>query len=392
MNIKGKILVFTDLHLGLKSASRSRLMICVTVIKEIIKYIKAQNISAILFLGDWNHVRVSTENNVLNVSYKLMQALAKQVPVYCILGNHDIYMKNSLDINSMIIFKDLANVHIIDKPTEISINDNRSLLVPWLGDITAYKDETFDMLFGHFDISHQYLVKSYVEDHVQKAAISDELKTSINNDSLLTTDNISPTAGDYVGDFVNKAKISGTVFSGHIHARREFLAKRRNFILVGDPYQQNLGERDNQCGFYVIDENNKYKFVEITATPKHIQLLMSKVCQDYSNYDFSIVKGNILHKVYDVEVDRVLDAKISQKINDWHPYEELLPDYKVDVQSSNLIKLQNESIELIKKSKLDYVKNYIANIDINVLKEQNIDSDRLFNILKDYYNSVVDEK
>ena len=43
-NIKGKTLVFTDLHLGLKSGSKSRLAICINVIKEILTYIKANNI------------------------------------------------------------------------------------------------------------------------------------------------------------------------------------------------------------------------------------------------------------------------------------------------------------------------------------------------------------
>jgi len=30
-----------------------------------------------------------------------------------IVGNHDIYMKNSNDINSLVIFKDLDNVDLV---------------------------------------------------------------------------------------------------------------------------------------------------------------------------------------------------------------------------------------------------------------------------------------
>lgn len=63
-------------------------------------------------------MRVSTENNVMNVSYRLMSALAKHCKVYCILGNHDIYMKNTVDINSLVMFKSIGNVTIIDKVTE----------------------------------------------------------------------------------------------------------------------------------------------------------------------------------------------------------------------------------------------------------------------------------
>jgi len=51
----------------------------------------------------------------------------------------------------------------------------------------------------------------------------------------------------------------------------------------------------------------------------------------------------------------------------------------------------NASIELIKKSKLDYIKNYIDNIAPEVLQEQSIDKDKLYELLKDYYKAVAEE-
>lgn len=38
---------------------------------------------------------------------------------------------------------------------------------------------------------------------------------------------------------------------------------------------------------------------------------MSDVVKDIDSFDFSIVKGSILHKIYDIEVDNVTDAKVS---------------------------------------------------------------------------------
>jgi len=35
------------------------------------------------------------------------------------------------------------------------------------------------------------------------------------------------------------------------------------------------------------------------------------VMKDIEAFDFSVVKGNIVHKIYDVEVDRIADASIS---------------------------------------------------------------------------------
>lgn len=180
--IEGKALVFTDLHLGLKSASKSRLAVCIQVIKDIVTYLKTEDIKNVFFLGDWNHVRVSTENNVLNVSYKLMQALAKHAHVYCILGNHDIYMKNTTDISSMVIFKDIPNVEIISKTELLDFNGKKAAFVPWLGELSQFEPESLDLMFGHFDVSHKYLVQSYIEDHSAKEKASKELTESLEND------------------------------------------------------------------------------------------------------------------------------------------------------------------------------------------------------------------
>ena len=54
------------------------------------------------------------------------------------------------------------------------------------------------------------------------------------------------------------------------------------------------------------------KFITIDDTPKHIELRMSEILDEgIDKFDFSIVKGNIVHRVYDVDVDRLADSKIS---------------------------------------------------------------------------------
>ena len=380
--ISGKVLVFTDLHIGLKGAQKNRLAICARVVKKIIDYTVANGIGTILFLGDWNHTRVSTENNALNVSYRLMQALAKVAKVYAILGNHDIYMKNSLDINSLVIFKDLANVVLVDKVMEASINGNKSLLIPWLGDLTAYDKESQDMLFGHFDISSKFLIKSYVADNAAKG-VSEELGKELSADKDLGS------VGDLVGDFVDVAKKTGKIFSGHIHGHKEFLSKGRWFSFVGSPYQQNLGELGCKCGFYVIDEANNAKFVELEGIPKHVEVRVSQMLKD--DFDFSCIKGNIVHKIYDVDIEATDDAKLSQKINDQQPYEELMPDYEVALKDTPTTEITDESIALIKKSKMEYVKRYVENIDKKTLEAEGLEADKLIAVLEEHYDMVTGE-
>lgn len=382
--INGKVLVFTDLHIGLKGAQKNRLAICVKVVKQIIDCVKKNGIGTVIFLGDWNHTRVSTENNALNVSYKLMQALSKEAKVYAILGNHDIYMKNSLDINSLVIFNDLPNVEVVEKVTEVSINGNKSLLIPWLGDVSNYAKESQDMLFGHFDISSKFLIKSYVADNKQQT-MSESLSAELDADIDLQED-----IGDLVGDFVDIAKKSGKIFSGHIHGHREFLSKGRWFSFVGSPYQQNLGEIGYKCGVYVIDESNTAKFIELVGIPKHVEVRTSQMLKE--NFDFSCIKGNIVHKIYDIDLEAADDAKLSQRINDMQPYEELMPDYEVALKDPSTVDVADESIALMNKSKMEYVKRYVGNIDKKVLADEGIEAEKLIALLEDHYDNVTEEE
>jgi hypothetical protein len=57
--------------------------------------------------------------------------------------------------------------------------------------------------------------------------------------------------------------------------------------------------------------------------------------QGINNFDFSLVKGNIVQKVYDIDVSLQDDLEINQKISSYQPYEELLPEYKVELKLSN---------------------------------------------------------
>lgn len=394
MKIDGKVLITTDWHLGLKGNSVSRLGIIVNVVKELIKTIDSNKIDYLIFGGDLFHSRTAIDTNVINVAIKCIDAISKHCKVLLIVGNHDLYNKNSTEINSINIFKNTDNVIIIDKPLDVSINGNKTLLVPWLTDMSQYGEGTYDFMIGHFDIGSKYLIQSYVEMNKNASRASDADIDNINNNSLINdSSNDVNKSNDMVGDFVLVAKEGGTIFSGHIHNHKEFISKKRKFIFIGSPYEQTLGEINCKCGYYIVDVDNTYKFFSTKTAPKHINVYMSDVVKvGVDKYDFSKLKNNIVHKIYDVDVDKVEDSKICQKILDWKPFEEINPDYDVKIDfNATSNQSAAESIELIKKSKLEYIRNYIDNIDKKVLDDEGIDAAELFAIMKKYYESVTEK-
>ena len=311
-----------------------------------------------------------------------------------ILGNHDLFNKNSTDINSIRIFGDINNITVVDRPIELLINSKKSLLVPWLSDLTSFKHNSYDFMFGHFDISSKFLIASYAQEHSKKLNATNELSNALDkDDNLMTSSNGQDKLDSYLGSFIDFAKKTGTIFAGHIHQHKEMLAKGRNFIFIGSPYQQNLGDYGYKCGYYIIDAKGKWKFHVIDGIPKHVKIECSKVLESgIEKYDFSDVHGNIVQKVYDINIKVEDDLKINQKIARFKPYEELLPEYKVGLdlakaEDKDEIDIKMES--LISKSKLDYIDSYVNQLDAKVLEAEGIDKKKLLDVMHKYYMKVA---
>lgn len=110
------------------------------------------------------------------------------------------------------------------------------------------------------------MIKSYIEEHASDEHASDEDVLALNSDKLVK----AASSGDLVGSFVELAKPDGIVYAGHIHQHKEFMSKGREFVFVGSPYQQNLGEIGGSTGYYLLNASNKREFIETSGVPKHI--------------------------------------------------------------------------------------------------------------------------
>lgn len=403
LKIDGTTLISSDWHFGIKNSQTSRLKIMGNVVREMAKYIRQNKIDNLLFLGDMFHQRNNLSVQTINVAIGCIDTLSKLCNIYLILGNHDLYNKNTNEIHSLNIFRNTRNVTVVSKPTEAMINGEKCLLAPWLTDLTAYEKDSFDKMFGHLDISPQYLLASYIEHNREKNVASLGALAAIENDEMLMESGLDGIdfnsdvdkkilngdvkSSEMIGSWIEVVKDGGTIFSGHIHNRSEFVSKGRQFIFVGSPYQQTLGEIDSNDGFYILDRKNRWSFHPLSGIPVHVDLVMSRIVKDIDGFDFSVVIGNIVHKIYDVEVDRVLDAKITRKIVDAKPYEEITPEYDIRASSEDV---DDETVKALKKSKLEYLHNYINSIDDSTLKKEDLDRGRLFEITTEYYN-MVDE-
>jgi hypothetical protein len=94
-----------------------------------------------------------------------------------------------------------------------------------------------------------------------------------------------------------------------------------------------------------------------------------------------------VQKIYDTDIDRNTDIEITKRIANAHPYEELLPEYKVCIKNDGTP--NNKSAELIKKSKLEYLRNYVDEMTLDDVNFKDLDKNKLFDILEKYYKNIV---
>lgn len=378
--------MFTDIHFGVKGNSPLRQKMCAMTVKCIVDEMKKQSIKNVVFCGDFFHQRNALTVDTLNIAHRCLKAIASLADVYMILGNHDLFNKNTVDINSISIFKDNPHVHVIDCTAEAVVNGRDAVMIPWLGDVSKLKKSSYSYVFGHFDISSRFIAQSYIDSNTKRAeasqSVSDELENDFGSHVKLEDD-------ASVTNFVDLAVPGGTVFAGHIHQHKEMTIKGRKFIFVGSPCQQTTADTGYDTGFYVIKADGSYKFHKIDSVPKHVKMRCSDIIENgIDRFDFSPASGNIVQKVYDIDISLNDDLEISKKISGAMPYEELLPDYQVSLDMSSSIEDEDDIVKTLKKSKLDYIKSYIDRLDSKVLEEDGIDKAKLFAVLKKYYSQV----
>lgn len=226
-----KTIIIGDTHFGIKKDDSYFLDYQIKYFQNVvIKEIKNRNVDNVIFLGDIfdnrKKINVRTAKLVKEQIFNDLDSIG--IPIYVILGNHDIFYNQSIDVNTLSIILDCyKNFIIVDN---VNFVDN-CILIPWISDdnridfLDAISFCTKDYLFGHLEING--------------ASLGNE---EINN-------------GIPIEAFCNYKK----VFSGHVHIKQEF----ENIFYTGIPYQLTWGDCYSKQGIHYFDSHTgEIEFIE----------------------------------------------------------------------------------------------------------------------------------
>ncbi len=235
-----------------------------------VKELKSRDIRDVVFCGDYFHTRDEVSVDSLHFGVKLLE-LFSDFNLTMIVGNHDCFLKDSSDVNSLSPFKGWKNVKVVDKVFTVDSHDKKINFIPWgikLNDIPVC-----DVTFGHFEIT-MFKMNSF----------------ALCEDGFVAEDLL---------------KKSPSVFSGHFHLRDEKYYDMGRIVYVGNPFQTDYNDAGSTKGFYLWDvESDEIEFVENKKSPKHNNIQLSHL----------ISEGSINQNVVELFENNLVKLKIDRKI------------------------------------------------------------------------------
>jgi DNA repair exonuclease SbcCD nuclease subunit len=327
---KSKIAIFSDLHLGIHNNSHKWHDIALDWISWFKEELKKENIKDIIFCGDWHHNRSEISVQTLHISSIILDEL-NDFNIIALNGNHDIYFKYRIDVNSMSIYKGWKNIHIIDELTSIDKFGKIITFCPWNAPVNNIPKS--DILFGHF-----------------------ELESFKMNTCFTCIEGIK------IKDLINKANL---VISGHFHRRQEKQLDETKFLYIGNPFQMEFGDIDDDKGFYILDiETSKYTFIKNTLSPQYKKIPLSELvahknidetikCQFHNNFVKLLIDRNVSHEHLNI---------IEQKLNLLHP-QFLEIDYNKNYAKNSNAGLESDTLNAIDIP--EAIREFINMLDIS---------------------------
>jgi DNA repair exonuclease SbcCD nuclease subunit len=251
---------------------------------------KDHGIKAILQLGDLFDRRKYINFYTLKASKQYFFDPMKEMGVefHTLLGNHDVYFKNTLEVNStQLVLGEYDNVFIYDNPTTINFDGLDVDVIPWICDSNEKEAVEFisnsksEFCAGHFELAGFEMDRG----------------------------NICHEGWDAV-----KLSRYEVVFTGHFHHR----SIKNNILYVGSPGEITWADYDDPRGFHVFDtETREIEFVQNPHTifRKHIYNDEKFFYNDLKTFDFEQYKGKYVKVIIEKKTNTFLFDSFMDHIN-----------------------------------------------------------------------------
>ena len=326
-----KILLITDQHFGVRNDNIAYINAYRKYYSEIvIPFIKASGIKDIINLGDTFDKRKSINFMSLDECKDMWFNPLEEMGVHMdmLIGNHDIYYKNTLRVNAPSeLLGEYKNLTIHDTPSTINRDGLDILLLPWICD--ENKEESYQEIaessakvcMGHFELNG-------FEAHP----------------GHMMTGGMDPSI------FSKFEK----VFTGHYHQK----STKKPITYLGNPCQLYWNDYGQKRGFHVFDtETLKTTFYRNPFDMFHKIYYNEKVSTDFDSLKGTYVKVIVEDKGDHVKFDHFIRELQHAEVADL----KIVEDLGVELESG---------VEVVEtEDTLSLLESYIDDTEIKANKE-----------------------
>lgn len=269
-----KILLCGDQHIHPHSGRLSKMEECLKTLRWIYSVAEEMGVRCVISLGDLFHDRERINTLAYHRTYDvILQARDRGITTYLLLGNHDLYLRESFSVHSLRALEGVAEV--ISEPKKIRVEGLDIDFLPFVFENKVSLEKYFPpgkrsgVLCSHLAVLGGSLNKLWGTRYLEEGRPQEE-------DSQL-----DPEA------FEGYTR----VFLGHFHSRSRF-GPGGKIQYVGSPMQLNFGDAMDPRGVEILDpQTMETKFVENTFSPRYFILPYD---EDLSRYP---IKGSNLRLV-----------------------------------------------------------------------------------------------
>ena len=338
-----KIAVIGDTHFGARGDSPLFLNHFLKFFEEqFFPYIKENGITKVLHLGDLFDRRKFVNFNTLHHTKKRFIDWFDQngVELHCILGNHDVFYKNTNRLNSPkeVLAECHPSFHLYEDAEEVCFNGATILMVPWINEenkdrfMQKIKDTKATILAGHLELSG-YEVMPGVK------------------------------FGEGMDDkFLEKFDL---VLSGHFHKK----SSKGNVHYLGTQYQMTSIDTNEIKGFHVLDtETRDLQFIPNPMKMFHnIEWRNGTLIQDFdpTRYRGTYVKVLVYEKKSETKFDQFIDNLYTAEPANVSIIEDLTDRTKEEGEldiSEDTLSLINKEIDGMEAENKEELKNIVREI------------------------------
>ena len=330
-----KIAIFTDTHWTARKSSRHLHDYFELFYKNIFfPALEEQGVEIVVHMGDAFDNRKSIDFWGLDWTRRVVLEPLRKYEVHMIVGNHDIFLRNSTEINAPeLLLKDYPNIKTYSSPTNTKVGGIDMTFIPWI--CSENYDETLKVIkkskakiaMGHLELQGFRVNKHLImEEHGMDPNI-----------------------------FAKFQK----VFSGHYHTRSD----NGRIFYLGNPYEMYWTDVNDTRGFHIFDTetfehtpiNNPYKlFYNIYYDDTPHQMF------DVTEYANKIVKVIVRKKSKQKEFDKFIDKLYKVGIQDL----KIVENFDIQENEDFVIDEEENTISILNR----YIDESECNFDKNVIK------------------------